>query len=122
MTTATYETDFYQWTQEQAALLRQGKLRALDVANLIEEIEDMGRSGQRAVESYLRNILMHLLKWKYQPERRGNSWRLSIKDSRHQVAKRLKESPSLKPRIAAYPAASPRYTACPSLIILVIGG
>jgi hypothetical protein len=100
MTTTTYDTDFYQWTQQQADLLRQGALSALDTENLAEEIESMGKSGQRAVESYLRNILLHLLKWQYQPERRGNSWRLSIQDSRHQITKRLRESPSLKPKIA----------------------
>jgi len=96
----TYDTDFYQWTQQQADLLRQGALSALDRENLAEEIESMGKSGQRAVESYLRNILLHLLKWQYQPERRSNSWRLSIRDGRHQVAKRLRESPSLKPKMA----------------------
>jgi hypothetical protein len=96
----TYDTDFYQWTQQQADLLRQGALSALDRENLAEEIESMGKSGQRAVESYLRNILLHLLKWQYQPERRSNSRRLSIRDGRHQVAKRLRESPSLKPKIA----------------------
>jgi uncharacterized damage-inducible protein DinB len=63
----TYDTDFYQWTQQQADLLRQGALSALDRENLAEEIESMGKSGQRAVESYLRNILLHLLKWQYQP-------------------------------------------------------
>lgn len=100
MTTTTYDADFYQWTQQQADLLRQGALSALDTENLAEEIESMGKSGQRAVESDLRDILLHLLKWRYQPERRGNSWRLSIRDGRHQVAKRLRESPSLKPKIA----------------------
>jgi uncharacterized damage-inducible protein DinB len=82
MTTTTYDADFYQWTQQQADLLRQGALSALDTENLAEEIESMGKSGQRAVESDLRNILLHLLKWQYQPERRGNSWRLSIRDGR----------------------------------------
>ncbi|MDQ5911383.1 MAG: hypothetical protein QG599_3480 [Pseudomonadota bacterium] len=102
MTTATYETDFYLWTQQQADLLRQGQFNRvdLDLVNIAEEIESMGRSGQRAVEGYLRNILLHLLKWQYQPERRGNSWRLSIRDGRHQVAKRLRESPSLKPQVS----------------------
>lgn len=100
MTTATdYETDFYLWTQQQAALLRQGQLTQIDAINLAEEVESMGKSGQRAVESFLRNIVMHLLKWKYQPERRSNSWRLSIRDGRYQVAKRLRESPSLTPKI-----------------------
>ena len=82
MTTTTYDADFYQWTQQQADLLRQGALSALDTENLAEEIESMGKSGQRAVESDLRDILLHLLKWRYQPERRGNSWRLSIRDGR----------------------------------------
>lgn len=100
MTTANYETDFYLWTQQQAALLRQGRFTQMDAVNLAEEIESMGKSGQRAVESFLRNITMHLLKWKYQPERRGNSWRLTIRDGRYQIAKRLRESPSLTPKIA----------------------
>lgn len=103
MTTATYETDFYLWTQEQAALLRQGEFNRvdLDLANIAEEIEDMGKSNRLALESYLHNVLMHLLKWQYQPERRGNSWRLSIRNGRRQIEKRLKNSPSLKPQLPA---------------------
>lgn len=101
MTTATYETDFYQWTQQQASLLRQGALSALDVEHLIEEIESMGNSNRFALESYVSNVLMHLLKWQYQPERRGSSWRLSIRNGRRQIEKRLKNSPSLKPQIPA---------------------
>ena len=100
MTTANYETDFYLWTQQQAVLLRQGRFTQMDAVNLAEEIESMGKSGQWAVESFLRNIAMHLLKWKYQPERRGNSWRLTIRDGRYQVTKRLRESPSLASKIA----------------------
>ncbi len=68
-----YETDFYQWTQQQAALLRQGQWSQVDAANLAEEIESMGKSDRRAIWSHLINILLHLLKWQYQPERRGNS-------------------------------------------------
>lgn len=97
---STYDTDFNLWTQQQAALLRQGRFQAIDVVNLAEEIESMGKSDRRAIESYLANILFHLLKWQYQPERRSTSWKLSIRNSRHQVAKRLKESPSFKPSIA----------------------
>ena len=60
MTTATYETDFYQWTQQQADLLRQGALSALDIENLIEEIESMGKRDRRAIGSYLRLSLIHI--------------------------------------------------------------
>ena len=103
MTTATYETDFYLWTQQQAALLRQGEFNRvdLDLANIAEEIEDMGKSNRLALESYLHNVLMHLLKWQYQPQRRGNSWRMSIRNGRRQIEKRLKNSPSLKPQLLA---------------------
>ena len=104
MTMATYETDFYQWTQQQAALLRQGEFNRvdLDLANIAEEIESMGRGQTHSLGSYLQNVLMHLLKWRYQPERRGNSWRLSILNGRHQINRLVKDSPSLKPKVAAF--------------------
>jgi Domain of unknown function DUF29 len=92
----TYDTDFYLWTQQQAALLRQRLLSAVDVENLAEEIESMGKSDRRSVESHLFIILTHLLKWQYQPRRRGNSWRLSIRNGRRDVERLLKDSPSLK--------------------------
>lgn len=100
MTPVTYETDFYQWTQQQADLLRQGALSALDVENLIEEIEDMGASNRRSLGSFLELIIMHLLKWQYQPERRGTSWKGSIRKGRHAIERLLEESPSLKPRLS----------------------
>lgn len=100
MTLATYETDFYQWTQQQAALLRQGKLSALDIKNLIEEIESMGKSDRRSIRSHLANIILHLLKWRYQPQRRSNSWEDSIENGREEVAWIIKDSPSLKPQIS----------------------
>ena len=99
MTTATYENDFYLWTQQQADLLRQGQFNRvdLDLENIAEEIESMGKRDRRSVSSYLQNVLLHLLKWRYQPERRGTSWRLSIENGRYQVVDLLEESPSLKP-------------------------
>lgn len=100
MTTANYETDFYQWTQQQADLLRQGALSALDVENLIEEIEDMGASNRRSLGIFLDLVIMHLLKWRYQPERRSNSWKSSIRKGRHAIERLLEESPSLKPRLS----------------------
>ena len=99
MTTATYETDFYQWTQQQADLLRQGALSALDIENLIEEIESMGKRDRRAIGSYLRNVIMHLLKWQYQPQRRGTSWRSSIYNGRDQIEELLEENPSLRAQL-----------------------
>lgn len=65
--------DYYVWTQETAKKLRQGRLNEVDVDYLAEEIEDMGVSERRALESRLEVLLVHLLKWRYQPERRGRS-------------------------------------------------
>jgi len=103
MTTATYETDFYLWTQQQADLLRQGQFNRvdLDLANIAEEIESMGKRDRRAISGYLQNVLMHLLKWRYQPQRRGTSWELSIENGRYQIVDLLDESPSLKPQMDA---------------------
>ena len=107
---STYDTDFYQWTQQQAELLRQGALSALDVEHLIEEIETMGRSQRDATGSHLVIVMMHLLKWKYQPERRGSSWHDSIVNGRIQIDDLLENNPSLKSQLKnlidkAYPKA-----------------
>ncbi|ADE14933.1 protein of unknown function DUF29 [Nitrosococcus halophilus Nc 4] len=91
--------DYYAWTQETIEKLRQGKLSEVDVNDLIEELEDMGASERRATESRLEVLLAHLLKWQYQPERRGKSWRLTIEEQRLRVQDRLEESPSLGPVI-----------------------
>ena len=104
-TTATYETDFYLWTQQQADLLRQGALSALDIENLIEEIDDMGRSQKNALQGYLFNVIMHLLKWQYQPQRRGNSWRLSVDNGRNSIERLLENNPSLVRQLTALVAA-----------------
>lgn len=97
-----YETDFYQWTQQQAALLRQGQWSQVDAANLAEEIDSMGKSDRRAIWSHLINILLHLLKWQYQPERRGNSWTESIDNGREQLDWLIKDSPSLRPKLPQF--------------------
>lgn len=98
----THETDFYTWTQEQAALLRAGRVTDLDIAGLLEEVEDMGRSERRELASRLAVLLMHLLKWKYQPDRQGNSWRLTIEEQRYEVRKELRDNPGLKSDIPAF--------------------
>jgi hypothetical protein len=91
-----YERDFYAWAHEQAALLRAGKLSAADIANIAEEIESMGRSEKRELVSRLQVLFLHLLKWNYQPERRGRSWAFSISNSRDQLSSHLRDNPSLK--------------------------
>ena len=95
----TYNRDFYAWAQEQAALLRAGRLSEADVANIAEEIESMGRSEKRELVSRLTVLLTHLLKWHGQPDRRGRSWRLTIATQRIQLADHLADNPSLKPML-----------------------
>ena len=96
----SYEQDFYSWTHEQAELLRAGQFDSLDIPNLIEEIETMGRSEKRELESRLTVLLLHFLKWKYQEEvRRGRSWQLSIDEQRIQFEETLNENPGLKPQL-----------------------
>jgi hypothetical protein len=94
-----YQTDYYGWTVEQAKLLKAGDWQDLDIENLIEEVEAMGRSEKRALESRLAVLITHLLKWKYQPVRRGKSWELTIKEQRLRIIKILRDNPSLKPEI-----------------------
>lgn len=94
-----YEKDFYSWTQEQANLLRNGQFNSLDIPNLIEEIETMGRSEKRELESRLIVLLLHLLKWKYQESRRGRCWELSIIEQRLKFEETLEENPGLKPKL-----------------------
>jgi Domain of unknown function DUF29 len=73
MTVNLYSTDFYAWTQEQATLLRQGKLDTIDVMNLIEEIESLGKQQQQEFKNRLGVLIGHLLKWNYQPNQRSKS-------------------------------------------------
>ncbi len=94
-----YEKDFYGWTQEQAGLLRAGRLLDLDIANLIEEIETMGRSEKRELQNRLTVLLVHLLKWAFQAERRGRSWRLTISGQRINFMDVLSDNPGLKPHL-----------------------
>ena len=97
--TADYEADFYGWAMEQARLLRAGRLTEADIENIAEEIESMGRSRKSELVSRLAVILLHLLKWQFQPGLRSQSWRLSIMNQREQLASHMEENPSLKPAI-----------------------
>jgi hypothetical protein len=96
-----YDRDFFEWTRCNAALLRAGHLDQADVQHIAEELEDMGKGERRGLESRLEVLLQHLLKWKIQPNRRSASWRNTIELQRMKIAKRLEESPSLKPVLAA---------------------
>lgn len=93
---AAYDEDYARWCAEQAALLREGRLDALDRENLAEEIESLGRSDRREIENRLKVLLAHLLKWRYQPQGQGGSWRSTIRGQRQGIAKIIKESPSLR--------------------------
>jgi hypothetical protein len=84
-----YATDFFTWTQQQAAMLRDGKFDALDLANLAEEIESLGIAQRNKVHSHFRRLLQHLLKWQYQPLRRSPSWRRTIITQRLEIAKEI---------------------------------
>lgn len=94
-----YEQDFYGWTRMQSRLLKKQEFSNLDIENLIEEIESLGRSERRTLESYLEILLMHMLKVEYQPAKHSKSWDLSIKNSRQKFKKVLKQNPSLKPKL-----------------------
>ncbi|MBF0334011.1 MAG: DUF29 domain-containing protein [Alphaproteobacteria bacterium] len=91
-----YERDFYAWANEQAALLRSGQLSTADIEHIAEEIESMGKTEKRELASRLTVLLTHLLKWQFQPERRGRSWRSTITIQRHALADHLADNPSLK--------------------------
>lgn len=91
-----YESDFYAWAMQSADLLREGRFAELDISHIAEELESMGRSDKRELNSRLAVLIAHLLKWRYQPERRSNSWKYTIKEQRFEVADLLEESPSLK--------------------------
>ena len=91
-----YETDVLAWATEQVALLRAGKLSEIDIEHIAEEIEDVGKSEKRELKSRMVVLIAHLLKWQFQPERRGSSWQKTIKVQRRDVKYCLKEAPSLQ--------------------------
>lgn len=95
-----YGTDFYAWTRQQAEILRERRWDDLDLENLIEEIQSLGISNKREIESRLLVLIAHLLKWAFQPGARCSSWSASIREQRSQIRRLIKHSPSLK----RYPA------------------
>lgn len=94
-----YEQDFLLWTEKIARLLRAGRLDELDIEHLAEEIEDMGKSQRRELESRLRVLLTHLLKWGWQRDKRSNSWKATVANQRVELRGLFRDSPSLKTRL-----------------------
>src|SRR3954452_7975601 len=95
-----YEDDLYTWVSEQVDLLRAGRLDQIDAENVAEELSDVGAEQYDKLESALEVLLMHMLKWDHQPERRNRSWRLTIQEQRLRAAKQLRKNPGLKSRLA----------------------
>lgn len=91
-----YETDFYAWAQQQAALLRAGKLAEAELHTIAEEIESMGKSEKRECVHRLSVLLMHLLKWQFQPGRRGTSWVMTLRNQRRALLRLFRDNPSLR--------------------------
>ncbi|MEA5620664.1 DUF29 domain-containing protein [Cronbergia sp. UHCC 0137] len=99
METRLYEEDFFTWTYQQSNLLRQRQFDQLDVAHLVEELEDLGNRHYDQLESRLTQLIAHLLKWQVQHWRRSNSWRASIRVQRTGIDKLLRRNPGLKSRV-----------------------
>jgi hypothetical protein len=96
-----YDTDFYTWTQTQAAALRAKDWSALDIEHIAEEIDSLGKSDRRALVSHLDRLLLHLLKWRYDPAREPRrGWQLTIRHARRELAQLLADNRSLH----GYPA------------------
>jgi hypothetical protein len=95
----TYEKDFYAWSKEQSSLLREKEYTKLDIENLIEEIESLGRSERRTLISHLIIYFQHILKTQFQPEYDCKSWKDSIRKSLYQAEDTLKDNPSLKSQL-----------------------
>ncbi|WP_257292834.1 DUF29 domain-containing protein [Endozoicomonas sp. ONNA1] len=103
-----YERDFYSWTCQQAKLLKEGKLNELDIENLLEEVETMGRSEYKTLKNCLKQLLLHLLKWQKQSQNKDGmhdinewyrSWKVTVNTQRFDVEEELEENPGLQPKL-----------------------
>jgi Domain of unknown function DUF29 len=95
MTTPDYETDFDAWAHQQAEALRAKDWAALDLEHLAEEVEDLRKVERNAIRSRLRLAVSHLLKWRYQPEKRSESWRATVTEARRRIQEDLESSQNL---------------------------
>jgi hypothetical protein len=103
------DEDFYAWSLEQAALLRERRLAEADLDLIAEEIESLGKTEKRELTSRLTVLLLHLLKWRFQPRGRGSSWRLSIANARDEIAALIADNPSLKSTLDGVMSQAYRY-------------
>jgi Domain of unknown function DUF29 len=94
-----YEADFYSWTQEQAMLLRSQQWNRIDLPNLIEEIESLGKQQRQELRNRLSVLIGHLLKWHYQPQQRSRSWLATLRIQRLDITELLEDNPSLSPHL-----------------------
>ena len=94
---ARYDADLYGWAAQQAGLLREGRLSEIDAPNIAEELDDVGNEQYDKLESALTVLLMHLLKWDHQPEKRSRSWENTIREQRRRIGRVLKKNPGLRP-------------------------
>ena len=95
----SYEADYAAWVSAQAAALQEGRFDELDIVNLVDEVESLGRSDFAGFASAIEIVLMHMLKWEVQPERRTPSWVASIDEHRSRIAQALEDNPSYKARL-----------------------
>jgi Domain of unknown function DUF29 len=103
--TRLYERDYYSWTGIQVRALRERNFSGLDCDDLAEEVEDLGKAERHRLESLLESLLMHLLKWTYQPRQRTRSWSNSIEEHRFRASLVLRKNPGLN---SAFPRSSPK--------------
>jgi hypothetical protein len=91
-----YDNDFFAWSREQAKLLRAGRIDEADIERIADEIESLGSAEKGELIGALRLLLLHLLRWRYQPGKRGPSWEARIRVLRDRVDHHLSDNPSLK--------------------------
>ncbi len=99
MSSTLYDKDFYAWTQEQAKLIKEKALSKLDLIHLYDELNIMGAKEKSELKNRLAQLLMHLLKWKYQPTRQSRSWQNTIEDQREELEDLFEDNPSLKNKV-----------------------
>ena len=97
--TSSYDTDYVAWLEEQVGHLRAGRVHALDLENVAEELEGLMRSERQQLENRLEVLILHLLKWDHQPDQRSNRWRATVAEQRARVRRLLRDSPSMKPSL-----------------------
>ena len=97
-----YDADFYRWSRETAEALRERRFEDIDAEHVAEEIEDMGKRDKRELHSRLTVLILHLLKWKWQPEKQTRGWQSTLLTQRAELDRLLEDSPSLRRTVAAW--------------------